>query len=72
MLDCLIRVSRGYGKPEHAFGRIVRNEPFQASPLIRFGKRYVMDDGRTEELSRLLRQYLQQQPYFDESNHSRR
>ncbi|VDM97363.1 unnamed protein product, partial [Onchocerca ochengi] len=41
---------------------------FQTSPLIRFGKRNVMDDARSEVLARLLQYLQQEQPYFDESN----
>ncbi|KAM3725215.1 putative FMRFamide-like neuropeptide [Dirofilaria immitis] len=59
MMDYLVRINRGYGKPEHTFGRMARNEAFQTSPLIRFGKRYVMNDGRSEVLARLFQQYPQ-------------
>uniref|UniRef100_A0A0R3S2A6 FMRFamide-related neuropeptide n=1 Tax=Elaeophora elaphi TaxID=1147741 RepID=A0A0R3S2A6_9BILA len=72
LLDHLMRVSRGFGKSDRVFGRIARNDAFQTSPLIRFGKRYVVDDGHSEVLAHLLQQYLQQQSNYDESNRYRR
>uniref|UniRef100_A0AAF5RTI8 Uncharacterized protein n=2 Tax=Wuchereria bancrofti TaxID=6293 RepID=A0AAF5RTI8_WUCBA len=72
MMDHLLRDSNGFGRADYTFGRTARNDAFQTSPLIRFGKRYVMDDERSELIAHLLHQYLQQQQYFDRSNRSPR
>ncbi|VDK88580.1 unnamed protein product [Litomosoides sigmodontis] len=60
LFSYLMRVGRALGKSHRTFGGTVRDDAFQASPLIRFGKRYVIDDGRSELLSHLLAQYPQQ------------
>ncbi|KAL3983103.1 hypothetical protein ACH3XW_49815 [Acanthocheilonema viteae] len=54
IMDDLMRISHRFGKSDHIFGRTARNYALQTSPLIRFGKRYVLNDGRSEALSNIL------------------